>query len=220
MRNVGNLSSVARMAIPPATRLEHMLYPWVYFAILPLFALTNADVMLVGSDPASFFANPALFGVFFGLLLGKPIGIMLFSLAVVKVLKLAHLPENVTWRHVFGASILGGVGFTMAIFVANLAYANPADITTAKAGILAASTLAGVVGFLVLLSAARADAKRGVVYVTAARADANVQSADAEAQAASRELLDAIDDADRAQLEELAHSDGGAHEMAAHVKRS
>lgn len=219
MRNVSNLSSVARLAIPPATRLEHALYPWVYFAILPLFALTNADVMLVGSDPASFFANPALFGVFFGLLLGKPIGIMLFSLAVVKVFKLAHLPENVTWKHVFGASILGGVGFTMAIFVANLAYTDPADVTCAKAAILAASTLAGIIGFVVLLSAARADAKRGVVYVTSAGADANLQVADAEATEASRELLDAIEDADRAHVEEFARPGRGVHEVAAHVKR-
>ncbi|MFR3273448.1 MAG: Na+/H+ antiporter NhaA [Slackia sp.] len=108
--------------IPPATRLENKLYPWVYFLGLPLFALTNADVHLAGVDPSMLFGDTVFMGVFFGLLLGKPIGIMLFSFVVVKT-KLASLPTNVSWIHMIGAAILGGVGFTMAIFVANLAYA-------------------------------------------------------------------------------------------------
>lgn len=80
MFTVTRLSSVARQVVPPATRLEHMLYPWVYFAVLPLFALTNADVSFLGGDVLAMVSSPVFFGVFFGLLLGKPIGILLLQL--------------------------------------------------------------------------------------------------------------------------------------------
>ena len=133
LKTVQSLSNVARQVVPPATRLEHKLYPWVYFGILPLFALTNADVSFVGGDLGAMFSNPVLYGVFFGLLVGKPVGIMLFSFIVVK-LKVASLPQNVNWIHMLGAAILGGVGFTMAIFVANLAFADEQLVTAAKLG--------------------------------------------------------------------------------------
>ena len=89
------------------------------------------------------------FGVFFGLLLGKPIGILLFSFLTVK-LKIANLPDHVNWIHMLGAGILGGVGFTMAIFVTNLAFVDPNMIAMAKAAILAASLIAGIAGFFIL----------------------------------------------------------------------
>ncbi len=180
MRNIGNLSNVARQVIPPATRLERKLYPWVYFVILPLFALTNADVSLVGSSLSDFFTNTVLYGVMLGLFVGKPLGIMLFSFLLVKS-KMASLPEHVNWRHMFGASILGGVGFTMAIFVASLAFSDLATVTAAKAGILIASTLAGITGFMVLLREANRDAARGVSYLVAGGEAASVQTADKEA---------------------------------------
>lgn len=148
------LGRVARQAVPPAVRLEHALYPWVYFAILPLFALTNADVQVAGMDFGQLLASPALLGVFFGLLIGKPVGIMLLSAVTVKA-RIASLPEGATWLHMVGAGVLGGVGFTMAIFVANLAFADATLIATAKLGILAASAVAGVAGFVILLVAAR-----------------------------------------------------------------
>ena len=149
IETVQDLSRVARQVVPPATRLEHRLYPWVYFGILPLFALTNADVSFLGVDVGAMLSSPVLYGVLLGLLVGKPLGIMLFSMAVVKS-KLASLPENVNWFHMLGASILGGVGFTMAIFVTNLAFVDASTIAMAKAAILAASLVAGVAGFLVL----------------------------------------------------------------------
>ena len=126
----------------------------MYFAALPLFALTNAGVRFIDGDPAAIFADPVLYGVMLGLLIGKPIGIMLMSFLTVK-LKAATLPQGVTWLHMLGAGILGGVGFTMAIFVANLAYADPAHIATAKMGILLASLAAGAIGFLFLLVQAK-----------------------------------------------------------------
>lgn len=155
MFTVTRLSSVARQVVPPATRLEHMLYPWVYFAVLPLFALTNADVSFLGGDVLAMVSSPVFFGVFFGLLLGKPIGILLFSFLTVK-LKIANLPDHVNWIHMLGAGILGGVGFTMAIFVANLAFPEAVLIADAKIGILSASLLAGVIGFLFLFMQAKA----------------------------------------------------------------
>ena len=154
LKTVKDLSRVSRQVVPPAIRLEHRLHPWVYFLMLPLFALTNAGVRFVDGDPAAIFSDPVLYGVALGLLLGKPAGIMLFSFATVKA-KAAKLPEGVTWMHMLGAAILGGVGFTMAIFVANLAFADPAHIATAKMGILLASLLAGIVGFLFLLVQAK-----------------------------------------------------------------
>jgi len=146
---VHELSKVTRQVIPPATRLERRLHPWVYFLILPLFALTNADVCLIDGTLGNPFANPAFFGVFFGLVLGNPIGIMLVSFIMVK-LKLVDLPEGVTWGHMLGAAVLAGVGFTMSIFVANLAFVDAATITVAKVAILSGSTVAGVAGFIIL----------------------------------------------------------------------
>jgi NhaA family Na+:H+ antiporter len=139
------------------------LYPWVNFAILPIFALTNADVRFVGGGLGDVWADPALYGVFFGLLLGKPLGIMLFSLIATKF-KIANLPSRTTWTHMLGAGILGGVGFTMAIFVANLAFYNSEVMTTAKLAILAASALAGIIGFLFLFVQAKRDEKNGIDY--------------------------------------------------------
>ncbi len=188
IETVQDLSRVARQVVPPATRLEHRLYPWVYFGILPLFALTNADVSFAGMDFGAMLTDPVLYGVLLGLLVGKPLGIMAMSFLVVKT-KLASLPENVNWLHMLGASILGGVGFTMAIFVANLAFDNEAMIATAKLGILAASLLAGVLGFVFLLLQAKAAQKRGVAYLATSSEDENLQTADLDAVHDREEFL-------------------------------
>lgn len=195
IKTVQNISRVTRQVVPPATRLEHKLYPWVYFGILPLFALTNADVALGGADFASLAASPVLLGVFFGLVVGKPLGIMLFSFITVK-LKIASLPENVNWMHMLGASILGGVGFTMAIFVANLAYDEEALITAAKLGILIASFVAGVAGFALLFAQARVAEKRGVAYITTHGDDVCRQTAGVEAERDCEDLLEELGDAE------------------------
>ena len=212
MFTVTRLSSVARQVVPPATRLEHMLYPWVYFGILPLFALTNADVSFIGMDVGAMLADPVLYGVMLGLLLGKPLGIMLMSFIIVKS-KLASLPENVNWFHMLGASILGGVGFTMAIFVANLAFTDEMHIATAKLAILAASLIAGVLGFVFLLLQAKAAQKSGVAYLSIQTDDENLQTADREAARESEELLREIEDPElKSELEE-AKKRGGVFEI-------
>lgn len=157
LREVDKVRRVSRMTIPPVTRLDNMLYVPVYFVILPLFAFSNAAVVIVGSDPISVVTNPVALGVFFGLLVGKPLGIFLATVITVKT-GLSDLPEGVRWGHIVGVSILGGVGFTMAIFVTNLAFTDLATVAVAKAAILAASIVAGIVGFLFLRQEAlRAD---------------------------------------------------------------
>ena len=194
METVRHLSHVARQVVPPATRLEHKAVPvGCIFGILPLFALTNADVSFAGMDVGSLFASPVFFGIFFGLLVGKPLGIMLMSFLVVK-LKLASLPENVNWQHMLGASILGGVGFTMAIFVANLAFTDAVLVATAKLGILLASLAAGVLGFTFLLVQARGAQRQGVAFVDPAAESADVElealpTAAREAALEGREML-------------------------------
>ena len=148
-----------------------------------------------------------------GLLVGKPLGIMLMSFAIVKS-KLASLPENVNWFHMLGASILGGVGFTMAIFVANLAYTDEMHIATAKLAILAASLLAGVLGFVFLLLQAKAAQKRGVAYVSASSDDVARQTAGSEVARESEELLRGIEDHPAIKSElEAAKKRGGVFEI-------
>lgn len=175
LNQVTRLSRVARQVVPPATRLERLLYPWVYFAILPLFALTNADVVLDASVVGDMLTSPVFLGVFCGLVLGKPIGIMLFSLIIVKA-KISTLPENVNWGHMLGCALLGGVGFTMAIFVANLAFTNPEHISLAKIAILSASLVAGIIGFCFLWVQAKAAARKGIRYEMNTDNTANLQT--------------------------------------------
>ena len=210
---VHSLSYVAHEVTPPATRLEHALFPWVYFLILPLFALTNADVSFISGDMGALFGNSAMYGVFFGLLFGKPIGILLMSFILVK-LKLAQLPANCNWMHMAGAGILGGVGFTMAIFVANLAFANPADITAAKVGILSASTIAGVLGYLFLAIQAKRAKQEGVVFISTKDSPDFAPTIDAEAARESAKLLESIESTeDRRQLEFAMRQGSGVSEV-------
>lgn len=175
LASVTRLERVARHVVPPATRLERKLYPWVYFAILPLFALTNADVAFMQAAPAEIMGSSIFLGVFFGLVVGKPLGIMLMSFIIVKS-KLSSLPENVNWAHMLGAALLGGVGFTMAIFVANLAFVNPNDIMVAKVAILAASLVAGVAGFAFLFIQAKAASLKGVRFEAKLASPDNLQT--------------------------------------------
>jgi NhaA family Na+:H+ antiporter len=133
---------------PPLHRLESGLHPWVTFLIMPLFALANAGVSLSG-DLAGLIATPVPMGVGVGLVLGKPAGILLASWLAVRS-GLASLPANVTWRQIHGAGWLAGIGFTMSLFIAGLAFADQTQLRSAKIGIFAASLLAGIIGALIL----------------------------------------------------------------------
>lgn len=134
---------------PPLHRLEHALHPWVTFFIMPVFALANAGVVLSG-EVVGTLTQPVALGVLLGLVLGKPIGITLFAWLSVRT-GLASLPSEVTWNHIHGAGWLGGIGFTMSLFIASLAFTEDSLLTQAKLGILAASFCAAIIGSLLLM---------------------------------------------------------------------
>ena len=134
----------------PLQRLEHALHPWVAFLIMPVFALANAGVTL-GDGLGAAVIHPVALGVTAGLVLGKQAGVLLATWLAVRS-GLASLPSGVTWRHIYGAGWLAGIGFTMSLFVSDLAFDDEALLQTAKVGILAASVLSGAGGWLLLRS--------------------------------------------------------------------
>ena len=147
------LESVAEDAQAPLLAMEGKLHSPVAFGIMPLFALANAGVALTGASQA--LESPITLGIIAGLVFGKPIGITLFAWAAART-GLAAMPEGITWRQVHGAGWLAGIGFTMSLFIAGLAFVDPLWIDAAKIGILIASALAGTVGWILLSRAAPA----------------------------------------------------------------
>ncbi len=142
------LALAKREAISHAMRPEHAMHPWVAYGIMPLFALANAGVPLGGIG----FDQPGRFGVFsgvsLGLFLGKPLGVLLVSWRAVR-LKLCTLPVGVSWGGLAVVGLVAGIGFTMAIFIAELAFASPELLAVAKLGVLVSTALAAVAGLLV-----------------------------------------------------------------------
>jgi NhaA family Na+:H+ antiporter len=139
------LETVADRMQSPAQRLEHSLHPWTTYLVLPIFALANAGVTLEFDQSL---LSMVSIGIVLGLVLGKALGITLFTWAAVR-LRLADLPRNVSLRQIFGASWLAGIGFTMSLFIAGNAFrGNPDLLDEAKGGILVASVLAGIIGFI------------------------------------------------------------------------
>jgi NhaA family Na+:H+ antiporter len=142
------LEVLSEQALPPLARLEHGLHGIVTFGIMPLFALANAGVSLSGAG--SVLDSPVAHGVLLGLVVGKPVGIALASWLAVRV-GAAALPAGVTWRSLTGVAVLGGIGFTMSLFIAGLAFdTTPDQLTAAKLGTLTASLIAGVLGWSLL----------------------------------------------------------------------
>jgi Na+:H+ antiporter, NhaA family len=148
-----DLESATDAAQAPLQRMEHALHGLVAYVIMPIFALANAGVPLGGGLGVAA-RSPVAWGVVLGLVLGKPLGITLSSWAAVRA-GAAELPAGVAWRHVHGAAWLGGIGFTMSLFIAGLAFADPAMLDTAKLGVLGASVCAGLVGLVLLRRASR-----------------------------------------------------------------
>lgn len=136
-------------------RLEHALAPWVTFVVMPIFALANAGVEISSLEYLNIFhraegGGSVGMGVFFGLLAGKPLGIFLASWAAVRS-GVAERPEGASWRMLFAVAVLGGIGFTMSLFVDSLAYDDPALINRGKIAILMGSVAAAIVGCLLIL---------------------------------------------------------------------
>jgi NhaA family Na+:H+ antiporter len=147
------LNHAAYKLEPPLHELEHTLHPWVVFAIMPIFALANAGVPL-GGDIVGALASPVTLGIVLGLVVGKQLGITLFAWLAVRS-GVSELPEGIGWRHVYGAGWLAGIGFTMSLFISDLAFSEDSLVETAKLGILCASLIAGMVGWTILRGASR-----------------------------------------------------------------
>ena len=144
-------------AMSPLQRMEHEMHHWVIFGVMPIFALANAGIRLDLHELGLALTQPVTLGIALGLLVGKPLGITLFAWLAVR-LGLAELPAGTRWPQIAGLGLLGGIGFTMSLFITNLAYADaPQLVAAAKVGIFAASLLAGILGYLLLrrLSQAR-----------------------------------------------------------------
>lgn len=134
--------------IPPLQRLEHALHPWVSFLVMPIFALANAGIS-VNIQPETLFSNQIAVGVALGLLLGKVIGIVFFSLLVCGF-RINRLPEGISFQYLVGIGLLASIGFTMSMFISELAFTEPLHNLQAKVGIFAASVLGGLTGFFYL----------------------------------------------------------------------
>ncbi len=145
---IEKFSALTEDSTPPLQRLEHALHPFVSFVVLPVFAFANAGVT-INADSFDLLLSPVTLGIVFGLIFGKFFGIVLFSRIMVW-LKICALPEGVAWKHVYGLGFLAAIGFTMSLFITELAFENETYMVQAKIGILSASLLAGIIGFIYL----------------------------------------------------------------------
>lgn len=130
----------------PSLKLQHFLHKPVAYIIIPLFAIANTGIIINLNNLSNLLSQNSL-GIFFGLILGKPIGILVFSLFAI-LLKICEFPKDTNWKHILGAGILGGIGFTMSIFITNLAFSEYLMIQYSIIAILIASFLSGIFGFI------------------------------------------------------------------------
>lgn len=148
MHVIEKIKTLAHAADTPLQRLEHAMHPLVAFVVLPLFALANAGIEF-SSDFFSGIVHPVSLGVIVGLFIGKFVGISGACWLVIKM-KWTSLPPLVTWRHILGVAFLGGIGFTMSMFITNLAFEDATLNVLSKTGILVGSLIAGTIGSIIL----------------------------------------------------------------------
>lgn len=139
----------------PLQIIEHKIANFVTFIIVPIFAIANSGVVIADSS-GGIIGNKLVWGIIFGLVIGKPLGILFFVYLAVK-LKIAKLPVQLNWSHILGVGFLAGIGFTMSIFISSLAFVNPTLLAEAKLGILIASTVATLIGVGILVNAKKID---------------------------------------------------------------
>jgi NhaA family Na+:H+ antiporter len=142
------LADRARSSVSVVEWLEHRLHPWSAYLIVPMFALANAGITIPASELGDAFASRVTWGVMLGLVVGKMVGISAATLLAV-ALKIGRLPDGVTPRYVFGASALGGIGFTVSLFVTELAFGEAAQGTDARLGVVVASIIAAIIGTII-----------------------------------------------------------------------
>ena len=140
----------------PLHSLEHGLSPYVLYMIVPIFAFANAGVVLTGLSLSDLFA-PLPLGIALGLIIGKQIGVFGMTWAMVK-LGFARLPHGASWMHIYGIACLAGIGFTMSLFIGSLSFADAAQMNAVRLGVLSGSLVSAILGYGVLLLAARREA--------------------------------------------------------------
>lgn len=145
MSPLKNLRLAQRELVPPVVRIQGALHPWVAYGIMPVFALANAGVSLAGVDMTTEATQWVMIAVVLALVVGKPLGIVSVSWLMVR-LGWCSLPEGVNWRSITLIGLLAGIGFTMSIFIANLAFVNPEALGASKLGVLSASVVAALLG--------------------------------------------------------------------------
>jgi NhaA family Na+:H+ antiporter len=143
------LTTLSREAVSPLARAEHVLHPWTGFMVIPLFALANAGIRLSPHFIREAVTSRVTLGIIAGLVVGKLLGVTIASLAAVR-LGFGRLPEGMTTRHVLGVGAVAGIGFTVSLFIAELAFNEPSLIEQAKLGVLMASLVAGVIASFVV----------------------------------------------------------------------
>jgi NhaA family Na+:H+ antiporter len=146
---LGGFDQLLNSTESASERLTRLLNDWVSFLVLPLFALANAGVTFSGGAWHDLLTSRVAWGIMLGLLIGKPLGIIGFAKAAV-LGRLAQLPTGVTWRQISAVGVLAGIGFTVSIFISSLAFDDPAFLLQAKTAVLAASLLAGLLGYFAL----------------------------------------------------------------------
>lgn len=146
---LGEIEELSKGTESPLERFERLAHPWASYFVIPVFALANAGVLLTWDSVTGALGSTITVGILGGLFIGKLIGIVGFSLIAIK-LKIATLPVGCNWKHITGAGLLAGIGFTVALFITDLAFTEEVLISQAKIGILFASLLAGTMGYLVL----------------------------------------------------------------------
>jgi Na+:H+ antiporter, NhaA family len=156
---IHSMESQLELIESPLHRIEHALHPWVGFVIMPLFAFSNSGVRILGNVAAAA-KHPVSLGIILGLFVGKPLGIWLFARASAKS-SLAAVPPELTWGALFGAAWLCGIGFTMSLFIATLAFGDGALLDMSKIGILAASLASGICAGIFSLRQSRSSASIG-----------------------------------------------------------
>ena len=146
---VHRMAVLVRETRSPLHRVEHGIAPWSAFLVVPIFALANSGIALTGEAISGALRSDIAWGVAAGLLLGKVVGVLLFSYVIVR-LGVSELPPGVRWGHVGGVALLAGIGFTVSIFIATLSFDHEQLVEEAKIGIFAATIIAAVLGFLAL----------------------------------------------------------------------
>ncbi len=158
---IGRIEELARQTESPLERLERMVHPWTSYLVLPLFALVNAGVALSAEFIRQALTSSVTLGVMLGLVVGKVVGVTGFAWLSVR-LGWATMPGGVAWPHITGAGLIGGVGFTVSLFITGLAFSDKMLIEEAKVGVLAASLIAALGGYLFLLLYCRRTQPREV----------------------------------------------------------